>query len=172
MPPKVDSGAVTIRDADQPGDIGTITVMHGRLYAEACGMDQTVEAYIADGLATFVYRRSEDGEAAGRCWVAEDDHGRIVGSIGVTRADAAAFQLRWFLIEPAHRGAGLGRALMRTALEHCRSQAADRIFLLTTAGLDTAHHLYRAMGFALVSSVPVRQWGIDAVEQRFEMALR
>jgi GNAT superfamily N-acetyltransferase len=171
MPATTERAAVTIREADRPGDIGFITLMHGRLYAVECGMDQTVEAYIAAGLADFTYRRRQAGDTAGRCWVAEDPDGRIVGSIGITRADEQCLQLRWFLVDSSSRGLGLGRTLLETALDYCRAQAAQQVFLLTIAGLDPAHHLYRAAGFVPTESTPVRQWGVDAVEQRFELAL-
>ena len=138
---------VTIREADRPGDIGIITLMHGRLYAEECGMDQGVEAYIAASLADHVNRRAADGRSAGRCWVAEDAAGRIIGSIGITRADQGWLRLRWFLIDPGQRGKGLGRMLMDTALAYCREQEAVGVFLMTIAGLDPAHHLYLKAGF-------------------------
>jgi GNAT superfamily N-acetyltransferase len=162
---------VTVRDADRPGDLGAITGMHGRLYAAERGMDQTVEAYIAAGLADFVRRRAAEGAGAGRCWVAEDAAGRVVGSIGITRADPGWLQLRWFLIEPGERGRGLGRTLMDTAMDYCRAQDARGVFLLTIAGLDPAHHLYLRAGFRLTAATPARQWGIDLVEQRFEAGL-
>lgn len=166
------SASATIRPADRPGDIGTIVAMHGRLYAAECGMDQTVESYIAAGLAAHVDARHRDGEYAGRCWVAETTDAGIVGSIGITRADHRTLQLRWFLLDPGQRGRGLGRDLLDTAMRYCRAQDADSVFLLTIAGLDPAHHLYRKAGFEHTHSMPGRYWGIDAVEQRFQLTLR
>src|SRR2546423_3881579 len=163
---------VSIRPAHQPGDIGVIIGMHGRRYAAECGMDQTVESYIAAGLAEYVDRRFRDGEAAGECWVAESAEDGIVGSIGITPADSRTLHLRWFLLDPAQRGRGLGRRLLATALEYCHEQDADRVFLMTIAGRDTAQHLYRKAGFELTSSTPAHQWGIDLVEQRFDLVLR
>ncbi|NUP48365.1 MAG: GNAT family N-acetyltransferase [Catenulispora sp.] len=162
---------VSIRPADQPGDIGIITTLHGRHYAAACGMDQTVEAYIAAGLAAFVEARFRDGAAAGECWVAESAADGIVGSIGITRADARTLQLRWFILDASQRGQGLGRRLLDTALDYCRAQDADRVFLLTVAGLNPAHHLYRKAGFELTGATPGRQWGVELVEQRFDLIL-
>jgi GNAT superfamily N-acetyltransferase len=75
----------------------------------------------------------------------------------------------WFLLDPAARGRGLGGALLDTALDYCRDHGAERVFLLTIAGLDAAHHLYRKAGFVLTAEEPVRQWGIEAVEQRFDL---
>ncbi|MFL6112813.1 MAG: GNAT family N-acetyltransferase, partial [Catenulispora sp.] len=75
-------------------------------------------------------------------------------------------------LDPSQRGRGLGRRLLDTALDYCRAQDADRVFLLTIAGLDPAHHLYRKAGFELTAATPGHQWGIDLVEQRFDLELR
>jgi GNAT superfamily N-acetyltransferase len=164
-----DSQAV-IRAGDQPGDLGTVAAMHGVLYGREQGMDQTAEAYIAGGLADLVTARASDGEEAGRLWVAEAD-GRLVGSIGITKATDGAAQLRWFLVDPSQRGRGLGRRLLDTALGYTRSRGFRAVFLWTIAGLAPAHHLYRQVGFTLTASRPVRQWGLDVVEQRFDLDL-
>jgi GNAT superfamily N-acetyltransferase len=157
-----------IRAGDQPGDLGAVAAMHGVLYGREQGMDQTVEAYIAGGLADLVTARARDGEEAGRLWVAEAD-GRLVGSVGITKASDAA-QLRWFLVDPSERGRGLGRRLLDTAIGYARSGGFRSVFLWTIAGLEPAHHLYRQAGFTLTESRPVRQWGLDVVEQRFDLA--
>jgi GNAT superfamily N-acetyltransferase len=82
-----------------------------------------------------------------------------------------AAQLRWFLVDPSQRGRGLGRRLLDTALGYARSRGFGSVFLWTIAGLTPAHHLYRQAGFTLTESRPVRQWGIDVVEQRFDLDL-
>ncbi|MCX9191609.1 N-acetyltransferase [Carbonactinospora thermoautotrophica] len=160
----------TIRVGDRPGDLGAVAALHGVLYAREYGMDQTVEAYVAGGMADLVMARNRDGEAAGRLWVA-DDAGRVVGSIGVTRAGDSTAQLRWFLVDPAQRGQGLGRRLLRTALDYARERGFSSMFLWTNACLEVAHRLYREAGFTLTESRPVHQWGLDLIEQRFDLRL-
>ncbi|HEU4423079.1 MAG TPA: GNAT family N-acetyltransferase [Pilimelia sp.] len=159
-----------IRTGDQPGDLGTVAAMHGVLYGREQGMDQTVEAYIARGLADLVTARDRDGEDAGRLWVAEAD-GRLVGAVGITKASDEAAQLRWFLVDPAQRGRGLGRRLLDTALGYARSRGFRSVFLWTIAGLAPAHRLYLQAGFTHTEDRPGRQWGIDVVEQRFDLDL-
>jgi len=146
-----------------------VTLLHGRLYAAEHGMDQTMEAYVARGLGEFAAARAHD-EAAGRLWVVEAG-GRVVGSIGVTDAGNSRAQLRWFLLDPAQRGRGLGARLMATALAYGRDRGFTGLFLWTIAGLDPAHQLYRAAGFTLTESRPVHQWGRDVLEQRFDLLL-
>jgi GNAT superfamily N-acetyltransferase len=163
-------GQAVIRAGDQPGDLGAVAAMHGVLYGREQGMDQTVEAYIASGLADLVTARARDGEDAGRLWVAEAA-GRLVGAIGITKANDEASQLRWFLVDPSQRGRGLGRRLLDTALSYARSRGFRSVFLWTIAGLAPAHHLYLQAGFTLNENRPGRQWGIDVVEQRFDLDL-
>jgi len=159
-----------IRAGDQPGDLGAVAAMHGVLYCREQGMDQTVEAYIAGGLADLVTARARDGDEAGRLWVAEAG-GRLVGSIGITTATDDAAQLRWFLVDPSQQGRGLGRRLLDTTLGYTRSRGFRSVFLWTIAGLARAHHLYSQAGFTLTESRRVRQWGIDVVEERFDLDL-
>jgi GNAT superfamily N-acetyltransferase len=155
-----------MRTALQPGDFGAIVAMHGVLYAEEYGFDATFEAYVAEPMAAFV-RRASPRE---RIWV-EDGDGRIVGSIAIVEADARTAQLRWFLVHPSARGSGLGGRLIGEAVGFSRDAGYDRIVLWTVAGLDAALHLYRRAGFARVESAPARRWGVDVVEERYEMAL-
>jgi GNAT superfamily N-acetyltransferase len=164
------AGQVLIRAGDQHGDLGAVAAMHGVLYGREQGMDQTVEAYIARGLADLVTARARDGDGAGQLWVAEADD-RLVGAIGITRADDDEAQLRWFLVDPSQRGHGLGRRLLDTALGYVRSRGFRSVFLWTIAGLAPAHHMYLQAGFTLTENRPGRQWGIDVVEQRFDLEL-
>jgi GNAT superfamily N-acetyltransferase len=170
MANSIAAGQAVIRAGDQPGDLGTVAAMHGVLYGREQGMDQTVEAYIASGLADLVTARARDGEDAGWLWVAEAD-GRLVGAIGITKANDEAAQLRWFLVDPSQRGRGLGRRLLDTALGYARSRGFRSVFLWTIAGLVPAHHLYLQAGFTLTENRSGRRWGIDVVEQRFDLDL-
>ena len=57
---------------------------------------------------------------------------------------------------PAHRGKGIGRALLQAAIEHAR--AKDGIHLLTltvTEGNDPAISLYRSLGFQIFGVEPM-----------------
>lgn len=162
-----------IREADRPGDLGAVAALHGVLYSREYGMDTTMEAHVAVGMAELVLTRHREGDAAaGRLWVAETD-GRVVGATGLTRADdePGRCQLRWVLLDPAARGLGLGRALLQTALREARDRHCTGVFLWTVAGLDAAHHLYEQAGFRTTLTRPARKWGIDTVEHRMDLPL-
>jgi L-amino acid N-acyltransferase YncA len=80
-------------------------------------------------------------------------------------------QIRWFLVDPGARGSGLGRALMSEAVEFCKACGYRSIIPWTVAALVAAAHLHVAFGFAKVEEKPGRRWGVDVVEEKYELAL-
>lgn len=56
-------------------------------------------------------------------------------------------------VEPAARGQGLGRQLVRTCLEHLRGEGCGRVLLHTG---DRARPLYERMGFAPTDEMALR----------------
>lgn len=165
--PSNPSESVTLRTALRPGDIGTVIRLHGTVYAREHGFDHTFEAYVAGPLAAFA-RAGSDRE---RLWLAERE-GRIVGCVAIVAASPTVAQLRWFLVDPDARGAGLGRRLLDEAIAFSRARDYESIVLWTVSALEAAAHLYRATGFRKVEEKPGRMWGVDVVEERYELALR
>jgi GNAT superfamily N-acetyltransferase len=159
---------VDIRLAARPGDLGEVIALHGRLYAGEYAMDQSMEAYCGEGICRFALDRLERGAEVGELWVAEDGGGRVLGSIAML-AEEGMGRLRWLLLHPDVRGGGVGRRLVRTSLDYAVERGFPGVFLTTVAGLEVAHDIYRRIGFELTGSEPVRKWGIDTEEQRFEL---
>jgi len=100
--------------------------------------------------------------------------GQALGSIAIDaggdekgRQAAASAHLRWFILDEAVRGQGLGRLLLAEALAHCDAQGVETVHLWTFSGLDAARHLYESTGFRLVEERPGTQWGREVAEQRF-----
>lgn len=170
----------------RPGDLGAIVQFHGALYAREYGFDATFEAYVAGPLAQFVLHRSEGD----RLWIAEGG-GRLVGCVAIVGASAepgdasghpssgpsaegdappSQAQLRWFLVDPAVRGRGLGKRLLHEALSFCRSCGYESVFLWTVSALTAAAHLYRAAGFRKVEEKP-GQWGVEVLEEKYLLEL-
>jgi GNAT superfamily N-acetyltransferase len=159
--------AIVIRSALRPGDLGAIVEMHGRLYASESGFDATFEAYVAGALATFALK----GSPRERIWLAERG-ARLAGCVAIVEASHEVAQLRWFLVDPASRGHGLGSALLSQAVDFCVTSGFRSIVLWTVASLAAAARLSRGAGFRLVEQVPGRRWGTDVVEERYERTLR
>lgn len=164
---------VSVRTQLRPGDIGAVATLHGLVYAREHGFDATFEAYVAAALAEFVllqFEPSEQSTSRQNIWIA-DQGGRVVGSIAIVAAAEETAQLRWFLVDPALRGAGLGRRLLRDAVAFCRSCHYRSVYLWTTSALRIATHLYRCVGFKKVAELPGRRWGADVVEEKYELTL-
>src|SRR5262245_65449881 len=102
--------AFSLRHDLRPGDLGAIVHLHGTLYARDYGFDPTFEAYVAGPLADFVRARTDRD----RLWIAER-RDRLAGCVAVVGASPQEAQLRWFLVDPAARGDGLGTRLLTEA---------------------------------------------------------
>ncbi len=79
--------------------------------------------------------------------------------------------LRWFLVDPSVRGAGLGKRLLQESIAFSRNCRYKTIILWTVSALTAAAHLYRAAGFRKVEEKPGRLWGVDVVEEKYELEL-
>jgi GNAT superfamily N-acetyltransferase len=139
--------------------------LHGLIYAREYGLDSTFEPYVAEPLAQCVRAGS------GRIWIAEDDTGRMLGSIAMVDVGEHVGQLRWFLLVPEARGIGLGRRLLATALAYARDRGFLRIFLWSFADLVDARRLYERAGFRVSETRTGRIWGAERTELRMEIEL-
>ena len=156
----------TIRTDLRPGDLGAVVQLHGATYGRERGWDVTFEAYVAAPLAEFALR----ADHRERIWIAEQE-GRVVGCVAVVAVGPRVAQLRWFLVDPASRGAGLGRSLLSESLKFARAVGYSRIVLWTERSLGAAARLYQEAGFRLLEEKPGRHWGADVVEQLYELDL-
>lgn len=166
---------INLRTGPRPGDLGTVLAMHGECYAREHGFDERFEAHVAHGLARFAAAlgAARDAPAArepGRLWLAERD-GEVVGTIALTDEGDDVAQLRWFLVDPSARGSGVGRRLLRALLDHARRERFARVVLWTVSGLDAAARLYTDAGFRRAERHPVRQWGAELDEFRYDLDL-
>ncbi len=164
--PEHQESAIGVRTDLRPGDLGAVVRLHGLLYAREYGFDATFEAYVAAPLADFV----RAGSPRERLWLAERD-GTLVGCVAVVAAAPGVAQLRWFLVDPSARGAGLGKRLLREAVAFARGCGYRQVTLWTVSALTAAAHLYRSAGFRKVEQRPGRLWGADVVEEKYELPL-
>jgi GNAT superfamily N-acetyltransferase len=167
QPSDASQDVLTVRTNLMPGDIGNIIRLHGVVYAREYGFDTTFEAYVAGPLAEFVHRRTDRD----RIWIAEQGD-RLAGCIAIVGTSQEEAQLRWFLVDPSVRGFGLGKRLMHEALEFCKHCGYETVFLRTVSALTVAARLYRSFGFEKVEEKPAWQWGVQVVEEKYELALK
>lgn len=76
------------------------------------------------------------GELAGSaCMFLLDEHGDTTGELG------------WVVVDPAHRGRGLGILACRAALRYARARCATSVFLRTEDRRIEAIRIYLHLGF-------------------------
>jgi N-acetylglutamate synthase-like GNAT family acetyltransferase len=156
-----------IRSNLRPGDIGCLIYLHGILYAKEYGWDCTFEGYVAESLTKSI--PSLDDSTA-RLWIAEIN-GKIIGSIGIVPDSNSEAQLRWFLVHPDQRGRGLGRELLKRALQFSLERGFKSVFLWTVSGLKIATHLYQVAGFRKTEEKTHQIWGKTITEERYQLSL-
>ena len=157
---------ISIRFDVRPGDIGSIVALHGTIYAREYGFSPRFEAYVAGPLAEFVLKNS----SRERLWIAEQNE-RVVGCIAIVAAQEGVAQLRWFLVAPEARGAGLGKRLMQLALSFCQENRYQTVILWTVSALTDAARLYQASGFRKVAQNESSDWGVNVMEEKYELHL-
>jgi len=152
-----------------PGIVGDVTALHGRYYAETWGFAPNFEIGVAEELARFFAAYDPARDVA--LWVREDGAVRGFVAIWALRDDPAEARLRWFILDDALRGRGLGRALMNAAMEHCRTVGFRRVELFTFSTLTAARALYREAGFHLIDERENTDWGVPILLERFAVKL-
>lgn len=104
-----------------PGHIGRIVELHGTYYSKHWGSGATFEILMAAELAEFCERYDPERDLL---LTAHVDN-KLIGSIAVHGSDAddGTVRLRWFIVDEAYHGQGIGRALLEQALMFCREKA-------------------------------------------------
>jgi N-acetylglutamate synthase-like GNAT family acetyltransferase len=156
---------ITIRTDIRPGDIGMITYLHGVSYTKEYDHGISFVSIVAEGLSEFYSSYNAQNE---RIWIAEDNN-QIIGCLFLKNRGETA-QLRYFLLLSEYRGLGLGNKLMQMFLDFAKDCKYKDIYLWTTDELDTAHHLYKKVGFKLTQEKPSSQFGKLLIEQRYDFA--
>lgn len=161
--------SVVVHKGYVPGCIGRITELHATYYSTQAGFGLPFEAKVARELAAFCERYDDRRDGL---WLARAA-GAVLGSLAIDglHAGAEGAHLRWFIAASQARGAGLGHALLSSALQFCRGCGYERAYLWTFDGLGAARHLYEKFGFRLVFQQRGSQWGTEVDEQRFELSI-
>ncbi len=81
-----------------------------------------------------------------RSFVSINEDGAVTGFIVMWLILDTA-EVANFAVDGAHRGAGIGRALLNAGLQVCRADGAEKCELEVRAGNAAAKALYRSVGF-------------------------
>ncbi len=149
-----------------PTDMQWLIARHQDLYAREAGFDSSFGAQVADVLHSFCAGHDPVYE---RGWMAASAEERL-GTVFCMRKSQETAQLRLFLLTPKARGKGLGKRLLRDCMEFARAAGYRGMMLKTHESHRTACALYRAFGWQLRDSRPVRSYGQDLVEQTWQLS--
>ena len=139
------------RRADLPrlGTLGALLVeAHHALDAQRflAPTDRTPSGY-----ASFLGTKLDDPDAA---LLVADHEGDAIGyayaeveGYDYMSLRAPAGALHDVIVDPAHRGRGVGRALAEAALAFLKSRSAPRVILSTAERNEAAQRLFAGMGF-------------------------
>ena len=154
--------------AHRAGDMAWITRRHGDIYAAQQGWDRSFETLVGQICADF--ERDFD-PALEHCWIAEMN-GEPVGSIALARSgEAGVGKLRLLLVEEQARGYGLGTRLVDECHRFARAAGYRKMRLWTTDQQKEARHIYQNKGYALIAEEPVHAFGLDMVNETWELNL-
>lgn len=169
---------VTIRSKLEPGDLGYIAYLHGRLYAEEFGYGLYFEKYVLGALHEFAnaYDPAKD-----RIWVCEHEKKKVGFLVAAHREDTArredtalrenTVQLRFLILLPEYRGMGLARRLMDLFIVFARERGYRKAYLWTTNEQETAISLYERYGFYLSEEKESKAFDKLLVERKYELSL-
>lgn len=141
------------RPSDQPAAVGLFRQFMWELTPPDLGAEfqAYVEKAIRDELGKieeYYFARDDQG-----FWIA-DEHGGVVGMVGVERHDDDSAELRRMAVEKSRRRKGIGRQLLATAEAFCRDAGYRKLVLSTSELQVAARRLYESSGYSLVREEP------------------
>lgn len=112
--------------------------------------------------------------ASADCIVADRD-GMLVGSVLLFPAETNAYaaagsgsssfpEVRLLAVPPERRGQGVARALVDECIQRARAQEAEYLGLHTSASMEVAIAIYRAMGFERAPQLDFMTEGSELIE--------
>jgi ribosomal protein S18 acetylase RimI-like enzyme len=148
-----------------PCDLDTVRRLF-REYADGLGIDLAYQGFDEE-LAQLPGRYAPP---AGGLLLALGDSGAVLGRVGLRPLKRVEVcELKRLYVRPAARGAGLGLALARSAVERAAAIGYREIVLDTLPSMTPAIAVYRALGFEPIPPIPMlsfRAFSISASDCR------
>jgi GNAT superfamily N-acetyltransferase len=135
-----DKGTLEIRKVDEPRDWACARSLI-EAYGSSLGVDLTFQ-----GFAREVDNLAAAYPHPGGVWLAWRA-GPPLGCVALRPLDSGLVELKRLFALPPARSAGVGRALVASALAGARAAGMRGVRLDTLAGMDAAQALYVSLGF-------------------------
>jgi DNA-binding MarR family transcriptional regulator/GNAT superfamily N-acetyltransferase len=165
--PPAESRRAYVLRAPAPGDFGWIVERHGAIYAAEYGWDSSFEGLVAEIVGAFAKKHDPSREAA---WIAEVA-GERAGCVMCVRKKEKIAQLRLLLVDPKHRGLGLGAALVEECIRFAKRAGYAKLVLWTNDVLKDARRIYEKAGFELTEEERHESFGKKLVGQTWTLSL-
>lgn len=147
-------------------DTDWLVAEHAKHYAAVEGFDDTFGPLVARIIADFLADHDSDYEAG---WIAQQGDQRL-GSIFCVRFDSETAKLRLFYVHPDARGTGAAQALLDQCLSFARGAGYVGLTLWTHESHAAAGRIYKRNGFTRTRAEPVHSFGVDLVEETWQIA--
>ncbi|MEZ0324901.1 MAG: GNAT family N-acetyltransferase [Fimbriimonas sp.] len=150
----------------RPGVLGRIAEMHGRYYGNVWGPVPVFEARVAAGLGEFQLNYKEGRDLL----LTVASAGQTIGSILIdgSEQERSGAKLRFYILDEAFMGRGIGRELLERACRFAEDRAYQSIYLWTVTGLAQSFALYRKFGFEVVEEHESDLYGFTQTHLRME----
>ncbi len=154
-PPAIDTQSI-IRSVDPSRDLPQVVALIELGFKRELGPDDLkvlhqMQQAVRYSFLTRIIPTFSSPALPGLVW--EEDDGQILGNLSLRRAGRRR-QRGWIIgnvvVEPEHRGLGIGRALLEAALEHIQQSGGKWAGLEVRSDNAIACQLYEKLGFRAV----------------------
>lgn len=146
-------------------DADWLVTQHADHYARIEGFDDTFGPLVAGIVADFLSDHDPAREAG---WMAHDGDLRL-GTIFCVRLDDRTAKLRLFYLVPEARGTGAAQALLDRCLHFARTARYADLTLWTHESHVAAGRIYQRNGFERTHVKPVHSFGVDLIEETWQI---
>ena len=158
---------ITVRYNLEEADITRVVELHRAIYEKEFQYGASFVKYVDDSFRSFFPRYDAEKD---RAWICEDK-GELIGFLLLVHHNEESVQLRYFILNPAYRGRGVGNMLLDGFISFMKEKNYKHAFLFTTAELIAAGHLYLKYGFRRTEQFYSERFGKPVLEQRFDLRL-
>ena len=149
-------------------DIDLVISRQIELYEKEYNLTSDIwKAYVTDGVRRLVDQFDDRKD----CVYILDYDGVVSGCVAIAHEGDQTARLRFFFVDAAVRGLGMGRRLMELAVGFCREKGYQHVFLWTFSRLDATRHLYGKHGFQITDTKESSEWGETILEERWDLDL-